>query len=112
MDGPTHAAADERGDRPLGLQRERTLLAWNRTLLALVVATALVVRTIGPPYLRIWHVPAGGLVAVVVWLWLSADVRYRQTVSRGQVGAPGHLRVLCLAAVAAGLGGFVAITVA
>ena len=109
MDRPTDEATADGDDRPLGLQRERTLLAWNRTLLALVVATALVVRTIGPPYLRWLHAPAAALGLVVLCLWLAADVRYRRTVARGQVGAPAQLRVLWLAALASGLGGMVAV---
>lgn len=111
MDRPTDETTADGDDRPLGLQRERTLLAWNRTLLALVVATALVVRTIGPPYLRWLHAPAAVLGVVTLWLWLAADVRYRRTVARGQGGAPAHLRLLWLSAVASGLGGVVAVVV-
>lgn len=95
----------------MGLQRERTLLAWNRTLLALVVATALVVRTLGPPWVRPLQLPALGLVLVVVWLWVTADLRYRRPHGTGQVGSPRQLRVLWLATVAAGVGGLVAVVV-
>lgn len=97
--------------RPMGLQRERTLLAWNRTLLALVVATALVVRTLGPPWVRPLQLPALGLVLVVVWLWVTADLRYRRPRGAGQVGSARQLRVLWLATVAAGVGGLVAVVV-
>ena len=111
MARPIDETTGDGDDRPLGLQRERTLLAWTRTLLALVVATALVVRTVGPPYLRLLHVPAAVLGVVVLWLWLAADLRYRRTVAHGQLGAPTHLRALWLAAVASGLGGVVAVVV-
>ena len=103
MDGATG------GDRPMGLQRERTLLAWNRTLLAVVVAVALVARTIGPPWARLLQVPAMVLAGVVVWLWVAADVRYRRPGPQGQVGGGRHLLALGVAAVAAGVGGVVAI---
>ena len=99
------------GGRPLGLQRERTLLAWNRTVLALLVATALVARSVGPPYLRLLQVPAVVLGVVAVALWLASDLRYRRPVGPHQVGAATHVRVLWLAAVAVGVGGVVAIVV-
>lgn len=95
--------------RPLGLQRERTLLAWNRTLLALLIAVALVARTIGAPYLRLLQAPALLLGLVAVGLWLAADLRYRRPLAANTVGGAAQLRVLWLATVAVGVGGIVAI---
>ena len=93
----------------MGLQRERTLLAWNRTLLALLVALALVARTIGAPYVRLLQLPTLLVAAVALWLSLAADVRYRRPWRQGQLGGTRHVVALWLATVAVGQGGAVAI---
>lgn len=105
--GPDADEAD--AGRPMGLQRERTLLAWNRTLLTVLVVTALVVRVLGPPWVRWLHAPALALAVVAVWLSLAADFRYRRPWGPGQIGSNANLLVLWLSAVALGVGGAVAI---
>lgn len=94
---------------PMGLQRERTLLSWNRTLLTLMVVTALVLRAIGPPYPRLLHVPGIVIGGLAIWLSLAADLRYRRPLTTQRVGGMRHLLVLWLCTVAMGLGGGVAI---
>lgn len=51
-----------------GLQRERTALAWDRTGVSFLIVSALLVRVIGPPYLRLHQLPAavGLLVGAVL----------------------------------------------
>ncbi len=61
-----------------GLQAERTLLAWRRTCLALVMASALCIRYL----LEVFHgwaavLGAAGLLAALAG-WLTATVRYRR----------------------------------
>lgn len=102
------AEAWARRDRgPRGLQRERTMLAWNRTMLALVVTTVLLVRVGGPPYVRPLYLPALGILLVAAWLWLSSDLRYRRELVPGRIVLPGRLAVLAAASIAVGVGGIV-----
>lgn len=62
-----------------GLQRERTALAWNRTAMALIVASSALIGYRGTPYLDLLHIPAYiGNVAGIVVLWLAArDERWQ-----------------------------------
>jgi uncharacterized membrane protein YidH (DUF202 family) len=41
-----------------GLQHERTSLAWDRTGVSYLIASALLVRVVGPPYASVRHLPA------------------------------------------------------
>lgn len=75
---------------PRGLQRERTMLAWNRTVLALVLTTVLLLRAGGPPYLRPLHLPGFGVLALAGWLWLRSDLRYRRELGPSTLATPGH----------------------
>ena len=63
--------------RDPGLQPERTVLAWRRTLLALAVGSLVAVRVL-PPVLGDWTIvlALGGL-AVVAVLWAVAGRRHR-----------------------------------
>lgn len=68
-----------RGHVDLGLQPERTSLAWARSVVSLVVVSAILLRWI--PFYGIWILP------VVGFLWMSAivlqvtqDRRYRSGV--------------------------------
>jgi putative membrane protein len=61
----------------LGLQHERTALAWDRTALGLIVVGAFTVRGVGGPFGELLHLP--GYLAIAfgaVLLWLGAR-RYR-----------------------------------
>lgn len=89
-DGDEHEPWARRDTGPRGLQRERTMLAWNRTLLALVVSTVLLVRTTGPPYLRPIHLPATAALVVAAWLWARSDLRYRRELDPATLATPAH----------------------
>ena len=59
-----------------GLQPERTALAWGRTMLALVTASAFFLRwlpTYGPPILMLFAVSGGAALAI----YLTQRRRYR-----------------------------------
>lgn len=98
----------EEGEPP-GLQRERTLLAWTRTLLALVVVTALLVRVVGAPWNRPVHLPAGAALVVTLWLFVASDLRYRRGARGGPVTSPVHLGLVAVTASGLGAVGLVAL---
>lgn len=105
-------APDVPDDGPPGLQRERTLLAWNRSLLALIVTAVLLVRTVGPPYLRPAHLPAVVVAATAVWLSLAADLRYRRGHVHGRFVSTRHLAALAVAVTVTGVAATVALATA
>lgn len=88
------SATDRPDEEVPGLQRERTLLAWSRTSLALVVAVALLVRVVGPPWFRPSHLPAVTVLLLTGGLVLAADRRHQRS------GEPAGARALGLVAVA------------
>lgn len=94
---------DHRDSGPRGLQRERTLLAWNRTLLALVVTTVLLVRVAGAPYVRALHLPALAAMLVAGGLWVRTDLRYRRGPEPGRLVAPGALLLMAVTATLVGV---------
>lgn len=96
-------------DEPPGLQPERTLLAWTRTLLAVVVTASLLVRLLGAPITRPAHVPAAVVVALAVWLFVASDRRYRRAEDRVRVVPALHLLLLAAAVVAVGVVAVVAL---
>jgi putative membrane protein len=106
--GPTDEVWD------LGMQNERTALAWHRTSLALLVAVLLVAR-LG---LRRWPAPTLALVAVAVPLCLAllrwSSRRYRRAHAALHDTLPGPDGRLPFAATSAvallGLAAVVAIT--
>lgn len=100
---------DEEGQGPPGLQRERTLLAWNRSVLALLVTLALLVRLVGAPYWHVAHLPAIVVGAVAVWLSLAADLRYRRRMVAAPFVSTRHLAALALAVVVTGVASTVAV---
>lgn len=104
---PDAGAWARRDSGPRGLQRERTMLAWNRTMLALVVTNVLLVRVGGPPYARPLYLPALGILLVAAWLWLASDLRYRRELAPGRIVLPGRLALLAAMSVAVGVGGIV-----
>ncbi|WP_181062777.1 DUF202 domain-containing protein [Pseudoclavibacter sp. RFBG4] len=79
----------------VGLQPERTLLAWQRTCLALAVAFAVALRlatpVLGPAAIAAC---AGGLVLVASG-WVGASHRYRRN-HRDLVGSSGALSTSAL----------------
>lgn len=100
---------DDEGQEPRGLQRERTLLAWNRSVLALLVTLALLVRLVGEPYLDPAHLPAIVVGAVAVWLSLAADLRYRRRMVDAPFVSSRHLAALSAAVVVTGTTSVVAL---
>lgn len=96
-------------DAPPGLQPERTLLAWTRTLLAVVVAASLLVRLVGAPIARPAHLPAAVVVAVALWLFVASDRRYRHAEGRVRVVPALHLLLLAVAVVGVGVVAVVAL---
>jgi uncharacterized membrane protein YidH (DUF202 family) len=81
-----------------GLQRERTILAWDRTGLAFMVVSALLIRVGGAPYDSPRHLPA--LLGILLGAWLVAGVT-RGGLERPQVRArPRLVRAVGVAAVA------------
>lgn len=104
--------ADDEDQGPRGLQRERTLLAWNRSVLALLVTLALLVRLVGPPYWHVAHLPALVVGAVAVWLSLAADLRYRRRMADAPFVSTRHLAAMAVAVVITGTASMVALVVA
>lgn len=91
-----------------GLQPERTLLAWNRTVLALVVGTV----AMGRWFAQDSGLLAGALLALVLpaALWLLAHVGRRReriliALHAGQPLPPGGRQTLVLSAAVALLAG-------
>lgn len=99
---------NEVDERP-GLQPERTLLAWTRTLLTTVVVAALLVRAFGPPVGRPVHLPAVVAALVVLWLFVATDRRYRDAGRRERVVPGRHLLAIAGTAVLLGAASVVAL---
>lgn len=77
-----------------GLQQERTVLAWDRTALTLMVASGLLVRVAGDSSLRV-VVALGALVLVVGLTILIVDRRrYLVRWTRMEAGGPMTSNVL------------------
>lgn len=96
----------------VGLQPERTYLAWTRTGLAFAAVAALLIRRAseGQAWLLAFGVPAAIITAVVL---LRAQWRYRATVARLREGlSPYEPRLVAAVAAAAcfvSIGGLVAV---
>jgi uncharacterized membrane protein YidH (DUF202 family) len=72
-----------------GLQRERTALAWDRTGVSFLIASALLVRVVGPPYPNLRHLPAA--LGLLLGALLVSGAVGREHVPPGS--AQEHLRV-------------------
>ncbi|MEP6478009.1 MAG: DUF202 domain-containing protein [Rhodoglobus sp.] len=86
-----------------GLQPERTALAWQRTLLSLVVAF-LAASKVLLPLLGVWSYSiAGAGLAVTIGLGVVIERRYRRlhrhltTVHAGSLPGDGRLVLVCAA---------------
>jgi uncharacterized membrane protein YidH (DUF202 family) len=79
-DDDPDGAGPPRHDRvfDLGLQHERTALAWDRTGLSLMVVGALTLRSGGPPYDDLLHAPGYLALAVGGVLLWAGGRRYRR----------------------------------
>lgn len=89
-DGPD---GTDRGARPfdVGLQPERTALAWRRTALALVVAAVIGIRVL-PMLLGAWAViPAGAGVVLAVVVLVASHRRYREQHARLTAGSSDRI---------------------
>lgn len=96
-----------------GLQHERTALAWDRTGLSLLVVGALLLRSGGPPYGDVVHLPGYvGLSAGAILLWAGGR-RYRRREVRLREGTsmvqPGLVVLTAIAALTMGIASLFAI---
>lgn len=116
-DGPIATRSSRRSrERPThddpGLQPERTSLAWGRTLLALVVAAALLLRWL-PPHGLAAVLPLAAAAVLALGIWLRQGLRY----GRGarsvalESSAPDPLEILAISAAVVVLGALSLLTI-
>jgi putative membrane protein len=94
----------------VGLQHERTALAWDRTALALIVVAALSIRVAGGPFGELLHLPgylAIGLGAALLWFG-ARRYRHRDHDLRRGV-SPVRPRLIVLTGIAAVVMGLVSL---
>ena len=86
----------------LGLQTERTAIAWQRTALTLTAFSALLLHAASNQ--RLGQAPGAVGIAVALWLLIAAERRYSVSVRRVQDGrspvAPRMILGLTVAVVA------------
>ena len=88
-------------DRDVGLQAERTLLAWRRTALGLLANAALLVAVHGHERLRI---VLGAIVCVfALSCWSAAGAAYRGALNPHSLGSPLAIRLVTLMVTITGL---------
>jgi uncharacterized membrane protein YidH (DUF202 family) len=94
----------------VGLQHERTALAWDRTALSLIVVAALSIRVAGGPLGELLHLPgylAIGLGAALLWFGAR---RYRHRDHELRQGlSPVRPRLIVLTGIAAVVMGVVSL---
>jgi uncharacterized membrane protein YidH (DUF202 family) len=105
---PDDGDPDGSGPPPLdrvfdvGLQHERTALAWDRTGLSLLVVGALTLRSGGPPFDDLLHAPGYAAMAVGAGLLVAGGRRYRRRELDLRHGeSPVHPRLVLLTGFAA-----------
>jgi putative membrane protein len=83
-----------------GLQQERTMLAWDRTGLALIITGALFVRAGKAPYVAAPHLPGFLAIAMGAIVLATAARRYRGRDrglrAGGPAARPGMVRLTAL----------------
>jgi putative membrane protein len=94
----------------VGLQHERTALAWDRTALALIVVAALSIRVAGGPFGELLHLPGYLVIGLgAALLWFGAR-RYRHRDHDLRRGAsPVRPRLIVLTGIAAVVMGLVSL---
>ncbi|WP_431790447.1 DUF202 domain-containing protein [Kocuria palustris] len=116
-DGPIATRSSRRSrERPAhddpGLQPERTSLAWGRTLLALVVAAALLLRWL-PPHGLAAVLPLAAAAVLALGIWLRQGLRYRRGARSVALesSAPDPLEILAISAAVVVLGALSLLTI-
>ena len=85
----------------VGLQPERTELAWRRTALAIATGALVSMRLLPAAFEgAVWVLPGLTGVAFSIWLWLGARARYRRFTAaawEGEVSrGPGAVQLCAL----------------
>ena len=116
-DGPIATRSSRRSrERPThddpGLQPERTSLAWGRTLLALVVAAALLLRWL-PHHGLAAALPLAAAAVLALGIWLRQGLRYRRGARSVALesSAPDPLEILAISAAVVVLGALSLLTI-
>lgn len=116
-DGPIATRSSRRSrERPThddpGLQPERTSLAWGRTLLALVVAAALLLRWL-PHHGLAPVLPLAAAAVLALGIWLRQGLRYRRGARSVALesSAPDPLEILAISAAVVVLGALSLLTI-
>ncbi|MGW4857995.1 MULTISPECIES: DUF202 domain-containing protein [Kocuria] len=116
-DGPIATRSSRRSrERPThddpGLQPERTSLAWGRTLLALVVAAALLLRWL-PHHGLAAVLPLAAAAVLALGIWLRQGLRYRRGARSVALesSAPDPLEILAISAAVVVLGALSLLTI-
>ena len=95
-----------------GPQPERTSLAWGRTLLALVVAAALLLRWL-PHHGLAAVLPLAAAAVLALGLWLRQGLRYRRGARSVALesSAPDPLEIMAISAAVVVLGALSLLTI-
>lgn len=97
------------GPVDIGLQIERTTLAWRRTALAVAVGSLVAMRLLPEMLGGIgWIVPGSAGLAGALWMWWMARRRHRaflEHVAAGAAPRVGGAVALCAIAVGTALAG-------
>lgn len=92
----------------MGLQTERTSIAWQRTALTLTAFSALVLHAANSQ--RLGQAPGAVGIVIALWLLLAAERRYRVSARRVREGvspvAPRMILALTVAVVALAVSAF------